>query len=93
VATGRLVVLGTGKDPLPVATRPLMGGRGVLGSLTGSPCESERTLAFSLLTGVWPMIEVLPQEKAQEACERLKSATHPRFSLGSRRKVLDIMTL
>jgi alcohol dehydrogenase len=71
---GRLVLLGAGKDPLPVSAGYLVGGeRSVLGSITGSPYENERTLDFSVLTGVRPLIETMPLEKAREAYERMKS--------------------
>lgn len=71
---GRLVLLGVGKDPLPVAMGPLIGGeRGVIGSITGSPYENERTLDFSVLTGVRPRIETMPLERAAEAYRRMRS--------------------
>lgn len=74
VREGRLVLLGAGKDPLPVSTGFLVGGeRGVVGSITGSPYENERTLDFSVLTGVRPRIEVLPLERAQEAYDKMRS--------------------
>ncbi|MET3590749.1 hypothetical protein ABID26_000128 [Mesorhizobium shonense] len=42
---GRLLQLAGGKDPLAVAPGPLMvGERGVLGSITGTPFENEKTL-------------------------------------------------
>jgi alcohol dehydrogenase len=72
--TGRLVVLGAGKDPLPVSAGHLVvGERSIAGSITGTPYESERALDFSVLTGVRPMFEVLPLERAGEAIERLRS--------------------
>jgi len=71
---GRLVLLGAGKDPLPVsAGHMVVGERSILGSITGSPYENERTLDFSLLTGARPVIEVMPLEKANEAYQRMKS--------------------
>lgn len=71
---GRLVLLGTGKDPLAVATGHLVGGeRSVVGSITGSPYENERTLDFSVLTGARPRIETMPLERAQEAYRRMLS--------------------
>lgn len=71
---GRMVLLGVGKDPLPVAMGPLIGGeRSVIGSITGSPYENERTLNFSVLTGVRPMIETMPLERAAEAYQRMRS--------------------
>ncbi|KVK88945.1 alcohol dehydrogenase [Burkholderia cepacia] len=70
---GRLIVLGIAKDPLTVSTRQLVGGeRGVVGSITGSPYESERTLDFSVLSGVRPMIETMPLEDAFAAYQRMK---------------------
>ncbi|PND32360.1 alcohol dehydrogenase [Achromobacter pulmonis] len=71
---GRLVVLGAGKDPLPVSAGFLVSGeRSVLGSITGSPYENEKTLNFSVLTGVRPLIETLPLERANEAYQRMRS--------------------
>ncbi|KWV43328.1 alcohol dehydrogenase [Rhizobium altiplani] len=71
---GRLIVLGVGKDPLPVSTGYLVGAeRGVIGSMTGSPFENERTLDFSVLTGVRAMIETMPLEQAAEAVRRMRS--------------------
>jgi len=71
---GRLVLLGAGQDPLPVSLGALViGERSVLGSITGSPWENEKTLDFSVLTGVRPMIEVMPLEHANAAYQRMKS--------------------
>ena len=71
---GRLVLLGAGKDALPVsAGHMVVGERSVLGSITGSPYENEKTLDFSVLAGVRPMIEILPLEKANEAYQKMKS--------------------
>lgn len=71
---GRMVLLGVGKDPLPVAMGPLIGGeRGVIGSITGSPYEKERALDFSVLTGVRPRIETMPLERAADAYQRMRS--------------------
>ncbi len=71
---GRLIVLGVGKDPLSVSTGYLVGAeRGVIGSITGSPYENEKTLDFSVLTGVRPRIETMPLERAQEAVQKMRS--------------------
>ncbi|MYM95523.1 alcohol dehydrogenase [Duganella vulcania] len=71
---GRLVVLGAGKDPLPVSTGHLVvGERSVQGSITGSPYDNEKTLDFSVLAGVRPRIEIMPLEQAAEAYSRMKS--------------------
>lgn len=71
---GRLVLLGVGKDPLPVSAGHLVvGQRSVLGSITGTPYDNEKTLDFSVLTGVRPMIETMPLEKAFDAYRKMKS--------------------
>ena len=71
---GRLVLLGPGKDSLAVSMGLLVGGeRGVIGSITGSPFENERTLDFSVLTGVRPRIETMPLERAGEAYRKMRS--------------------
>lgn len=71
---GRLVLLGAGKDPLPVSAGHLVvGERSALGSITGTPYENEKTLDFSVLAGVHPRIETMPLEKAFEAYQRMKS--------------------
>lgn len=67
-------MLGAGKDPLPVSTSHLVvGERSVLGSITGSPYDNERTLGFSVLAGVRPVIEVMPFERADDAYRKMKS--------------------
>ena len=71
---GKLVLLGAGKDPLSVSTGQLVGGeRGITGSLTGTPHECEKTLDFSLLTGVRPRIDTLPLSAANQAYAKMKS--------------------
>jgi alcohol dehydrogenase len=71
---GRLVLLGAGKDPLPVSSGYLVvGEREVVGSITGTPYENEKTLDFSVLTDVRPMIEVMPFERANDAYQKMRS--------------------
>ena len=71
---GRLILLGAGKTALPVPMGHLVGGeRGIIGSITGTPYENERTLDFSVLTGVRPRIETMPLEHAMEAYRRMQS--------------------
>lgn len=71
---GRLVLLGVAKDPLPVSAGFLVrGDRSVLGSITGTPFENERTLDFSVLADVRPRIETMPLERAAEAVARMRS--------------------
>lgn len=71
---GRLVLLGAGKNPLPVSAGYLVRGeRSILGSITGTPFENERALDFSVLAGVRPRLETVPLERAAEAVARMKS--------------------
>lgn len=71
---GRLVALNPGGEPLQVSAGLLVGGqRGILGSITGTPYENEKTLNFSVLADVRPRIETMPLEKAHEAYLRMKS--------------------
>lgn len=70
---GRLVALGAGKEPLSVSLgQMVVGERSIIGSLTGSPADNERTLRFSVLADIRPMFETLPLERASEAYQRLK---------------------
>lgn len=71
---GRLVLLGVGRDPLPVSAGHLVRGeRSIFGSITGTPFEIERALDFSVLAGVRPRLETMPLERAAEAVARMKS--------------------
>ena len=67
-ARGRMIVVGVAPDPIQVATEQLVfGTRAIEGSLTGSPLDSEDTLAFGLLEGICPMIQTVPLDAAAEA--------------------------
>jgi len=71
---GKLIILGASFEPLQVNTLPMIGGRqSVAGWPSGSSIDSEDTLAFSALSGVRPMTEVYPLERAPEAYERMMS--------------------
>jgi D-arabinose 1-dehydrogenase-like Zn-dependent alcohol dehydrogenase len=71
---GKLVVLGAADEPLQVpATLLISGRRAVAGWPSGSSIDSQDTLAFSALTGVRPMTEVFPLERATEAYDRMMS--------------------
>ena len=71
---GRLIVLGVGKDPLPIPSGQLVSGeRSVVGSMTGTPYENEKALNFSALTDIRPMIETMPLENALAAYGKVKS--------------------
>jgi propanol-preferring alcohol dehydrogenase len=69
---GKLIVVGAPEDQIQLSAIPLIfGGRSVNGSLTGTPIDSEDTLAFSVLQNVRPMIETFPFEKAADAFARM----------------------
>lgn len=71
---GRLVLLGAGKDPLAIPAGVLViGERDILGSITGTPFENERTLDFSVLADVRARIEIVPLELANEAVAKMRS--------------------
>jgi len=71
---GKLIVLGAPADPLNVSAFHLIGNRcGVHGWPSGTAIDSQDTLAFSAMTGVKPMTETYPLEKAAEAYERMMS--------------------
>ena len=71
---GRLLVVGVGRTPLKVSPGALVSGeRIVQGAITGSPFENERTLDFSVLAEIRPMIETMPLARAFEAYSRMRS--------------------
>ena len=71
---GKLIILGASFEPLPVNTMPMIGGRhSIAGWPSGSSIDSEDTLAFSAISGVRPMTEVYPLDRAPEAYERMMS--------------------
>jgi len=73
-ANGKLMVIGAAFDPIEVTPIQLIGGnRTIQGWASGTPIDSEDTLRFAELTGVRPMIETYPLEKAAEAYARMLS--------------------
>src|SRR5712671_4179016 len=71
-ARGKLIVVGVPPDPIQLNAFPLVfGGRSIYGSLTGTPIDSEDTLAFSVLENIRPMIETAPLEQAADAYARM----------------------
>jgi len=71
---GRLMVVGATMDPIEVTPLQLIfGSRTIQGWAAGTPADSEDTLHFAELTGVRPMIETYPLEKAGEAYARMMS--------------------
>ena len=72
--TGKFMVVGISLDPIAVTPLQLITGeRALQGSAVGTPTDSEDTMNFAELTGVRPMIETFPLEKAAEAYARMMS--------------------
>jgi alcohol dehydrogenase/propanol-preferring alcohol dehydrogenase len=71
---GKLLVVGAPMDPLQVPAFLLIGGRrSVAGWPSGRAIDSEDTLAFAARTGVRPMNEIFPLERAAEGYARMMS--------------------
>jgi D-arabinose 1-dehydrogenase-like Zn-dependent alcohol dehydrogenase len=71
---GKLVVIGATIEPIEVTPMQLISGsRTIQGWAAGTPADSEDTLRFAEQTGVRPMIETYPLEKAGEAYARMMS--------------------
>ena len=71
---GKLIVIGATFDPIEVAPVQLItGSRNIQGWAAGTPADSEDTLRFAEASGVRPMIETYPLERAGEAYARMMS--------------------
>ena len=71
---GKLMVVGAAFEPIEVTpVQLIMGVRAIQGWAAGTPTDSEDTLRFAELTGVRPMIETYPLERAAEAYARMMS--------------------
>ena len=71
---GTLMVVGAAFDPIEVSPLQLItGSRAIQGWASGTPADSEDTLRFAELSGVRPMIETYPLERAEEAYARMMS--------------------
>jgi D-arabinose 1-dehydrogenase-like Zn-dependent alcohol dehydrogenase len=69
-----LVIVGVSPEPLNISLLDLiLARRSIQGWPSGTAKDSEDTLRFSVLTGVRPMIERYPLEKAAEAYEQMIS--------------------
>jgi D-arabinose 1-dehydrogenase-like Zn-dependent alcohol dehydrogenase len=73
-ADGMLLVVGASPDPITVTPIQLIGNRRTIqGWPSGTGKDSEDTLNFCALTGIRPMIETFPLEKAGAAYDRMLS--------------------
>jgi D-arabinose 1-dehydrogenase-like Zn-dependent alcohol dehydrogenase len=71
---GKLIVIGATFDPIEVTPVQLItGSRTIQGWASGTPADEEDTLRFAELSGVRPMIETYPLEKAAEGYARMMS--------------------
>jgi D-arabinose 1-dehydrogenase-like Zn-dependent alcohol dehydrogenase len=71
---GKLMVIGAAFDPIDVTPVQLVSGsRTIQGWASGTSADEEDTLRFAELTGVRPMIETYPLEKAAEGYARMIS--------------------
>jgi D-arabinose 1-dehydrogenase-like Zn-dependent alcohol dehydrogenase len=71
---GKLMILGAPADPLEVpALALLFARRSIAGWPSGRSIDSQDTMAFSALTGVRSMNELMPLEKASEAYDHMMS--------------------
>ena len=71
---GRLLVVGASPDPITVTPIQLIGDRrSIQGWPSGSAQDSEDALKFCALTGIRPMVETFPLDKAADAYDRMLS--------------------
>jgi D-arabinose 1-dehydrogenase-like Zn-dependent alcohol dehydrogenase len=71
---GKLMVVGADFSAIEVTPLQLIGGsKTIQGWASGTPTDAEDTLRFAELTGVRPMVETYPLEKAAEAYARMMS--------------------
>lgn len=73
-ANGKMMVIGASQEPIEVTPGQLIHGRRSLqGWPSGTAADAEDTLNFAELTGVRPVIERFPLERANEAYGRMIS--------------------
>ncbi len=71
---GKLIVVGVETSPIEATpTQLISGSRTIQGWSGGLPADTEDTLRFADLTGVRPMIETYPLERAGDAYARMMS--------------------
>ena len=71
---GKMIVIGVDAQPIEVTPLQLiLKVRSIQGGLAGTPADGEDTLRFAELSGVRPMVETYPLERAAEAYARMMS--------------------
>jgi 2-desacetyl-2-hydroxyethyl bacteriochlorophyllide A dehydrogenase len=68
---GKLLIVAAPFEPLKVSAFALLSGKTIAGWPSGSSIDSEETVAFSVLTGVRPRVEVFKLEQAEQAFARM----------------------
>jgi len=68
---GKLLIVAAAVEPLKVSGLTLLSGKSVAGWPSGSAIDSEETVAFSVLTGVRPRVEVFKLEQAEQAFAKM----------------------
>lgn len=77
-----LIIAAVTDEPLDWSAMDFLGGPNTVKGTFTDINEMEAAIKFSILTDVWPMIEVFPLEKAPEAFEKMMAAkTHFRAVL------------
>jgi D-arabinose 1-dehydrogenase-like Zn-dependent alcohol dehydrogenase len=73
-AGGKLVIVGASPDPFAVSSFQLILTRkSIVGWPSGTSIDSEDTLRFAAASGVRPMIETFPLERAADGYDRMMS--------------------
>jgi D-arabinose 1-dehydrogenase-like Zn-dependent alcohol dehydrogenase len=72
-ANGTLLIVGAAESMQVSPLSLLMGNRSIKGWYSGTSIDSQDTLVFSQRTGVRPMNETYPLERASEAYDRMMS--------------------
>lgn len=71
---GKMMVLGASPEAIEVSPIQLIHGRrSIQGWPSGAPADSEDTVRFAVLSGIRPMVETFPLERANEAYDRMLS--------------------
>jgi alcohol dehydrogenase, propanol-preferring len=68
---GKLLIVAAPLEPMQLSTLPLLSGKQIAGWPSGSAFDSEETVAFSVLSGVRPRIEVFKLADAEQAFAKM----------------------
>jgi D-arabinose 1-dehydrogenase-like Zn-dependent alcohol dehydrogenase len=68
---GKLLIVAASFEPLKVSALTLLSGKSIAGWPSGSAIDSEETVAFSVLSGVRPRVEVFKLEQAEQAFAKM----------------------